>query len=78
MVKGAFAVIGGLAQAPPAGTRTARRGKLEKRGLRVLAVASGATAAMKLVGLIALQRSASYGLRHAEWSANCTLWGCAR
>jgi H+-transporting ATPase len=52
IVKGAFAVISELVLAPPAAAAAAQ--ELEERGLRVLAVAAGAPAAMKLVGLIAL------------------------
>jgi H+-transporting ATPase len=52
VVKGAFAAVVGLAQAPP--TTTAVAQELEGRGFRVLAVAAGPAAAMKLVGLIAL------------------------
>jgi H+-transporting ATPase len=52
IVKGAFAVISALVPGPPAAA-TAAKG-LEDQGLRVLAVAAGAPAAMKLVGLIAL------------------------
>ncbi len=52
IVKGAFAVISDLALAPPSAAVSAQ--ELEERGLRVLAVAGGAPATMKLVGLIAL------------------------
>ena len=52
IVKGAFAVISALVLAPPAAAAAAE--DLEGRGLRVLAVAAGAPATMKLVGLIAL------------------------
>jgi H+-transporting ATPase len=52
IVKGAFAVISTLV---PAGATSAAMAKdLEERGLRVLAVAAGSPATMKLVGLIAL------------------------
>jgi len=52
IVKGAFAVIVGLAQPSPDATATAN--ELEAKGFRVLAVASGPPSAMKLAGLIAL------------------------
>jgi len=52
IVKGAFAAVIGLAQQSPAATAAAN--ELEKQGFRVLAVAAGPPAAMKLVGLIAL------------------------
>ena len=52
IVKGAFAVIVGLAQTSP--TATAAAAELEAQGFRVLAVAAGPPAAMRLAGLIAL------------------------
>jgi H+-transporting ATPase len=52
VVKGAFAVIAALAPAVPAAAASAD--ELEKQGFRVLAVAAGPPAAMKLLGLIAL------------------------
>ena len=52
IVKGAFAVVSGLAQASP--DRGAAAKELEDKGFRVLAVAVGPAAAMKLAGLIAL------------------------
>jgi H+-transporting ATPase len=52
VVKGAFAVVVGLAQPSP--TATASANELERQGFRVLAVAAGPPTAMKLVGLIAL------------------------
>ena len=52
IVKGAFAVVIGLAPPSPAAATTAN--ELEGKGFRVLAVAAGPPAAMKLVGLIAL------------------------
>jgi H+-transporting ATPase len=52
VVKGAFAAVIGLAQPSP--TVAAEADKLEGQGFRVLAVAAGPSAAMKLVGLIAL------------------------
>ncbi len=52
IVKGAFAVVAGLAQTPPEASATADQ--LEAQGFRVLAVAAGAPAAMKLAGIIAL------------------------
>jgi H+-transporting ATPase len=52
IVKGAFAVVTGLAQPSPAATAAAN--ELEAKGFRVLAVAAGPQAAMKLAGLIAL------------------------
>jgi H+-transporting ATPase len=52
VVKGAFAVVSGLAGAPAAATAAASQ--LEDQGYRVLAVAAGPSGAMKLAGLIAL------------------------
>jgi H+-transporting ATPase len=52
IVKGALAAVIGLAQ--PSATATAAAKELEGQGFRVLAVAAGPPAAMKLVGLIAL------------------------
>jgi H+-transporting ATPase len=52
IVKGACAVVIGLAQPSP--TATAAANELEAKGFRVLAVAVGPPTAMKLAGLIAL------------------------
>ena len=52
VVKGAYAAVSGLAQPSP--TAAAAANELEGQGFRVLAVAAGAPAAMKLAGLIAL------------------------
>ena len=52
IVKGAFAVVVGLAQPSPAASKAAN--ELEAKGLRVLAVAAGPDGALKLAGLIAL------------------------
>jgi H+-transporting ATPase len=52
ILKGAFAAVSGLAE--PSSTAAAAANELEKQGFRVLAVAAGPPAAMKLVGLIAL------------------------
>ena len=52
ILKGAFATIAGLAQPSPDAAVTAK--ELEGQGFRVMAVAAGLPAAMKLVGLIAL------------------------
>jgi len=52
IVKGAFSVVVPLLD-PPATAATAAK-ELEEQGLRVLAVATGASAAMNLAGLIAL------------------------
>jgi len=52
IVKGACAVIFGLV--PPAASETKAADELEAQGYRVLAVAAGPEAAMRLVGLIAL------------------------
>jgi H+-transporting ATPase len=52
VVKGAFAAVAGLTQASPDASTTAN--ELEAQGFRVLAVAVGAPAAMKLAGIIAL------------------------
>jgi len=51
-VKGASAVVAGLAQ--PAPTAAAAASELEAKGFRVLAIAAGSPTAMKLAGLIAL------------------------
>jgi H+-transporting ATPase len=52
VVKGAFASVANLAPSTPDISKTAQ--ELEAQGFRVLAVASGPPAALKLVGLIAL------------------------
>ena len=55
IVKGAYAVVIGLAQASPTAAAAAK--ELEEKGFRVLAVAAGAAGApagMKLAGLVAL------------------------
>jgi H+-transporting ATPase len=52
VVKGAFAAVTGLAQPSPAATAAVK--ELEGQGFRVLAVAAGPPAAVKLIGLIAL------------------------
>lgn len=52
VVKGAFAAVAGLTQASPDESTAAN--ELEAQGFRVLAVAVGAPAAMKLAGIIAL------------------------
>ncbi len=52
VVKGAFAVVAGLAQPAPTAMAIARA--LEEQGFRVLAVAAGPPTAMVLIGLIAL------------------------
>jgi H+-transporting ATPase len=52
IVKGAFSVVSALA--PPSPATTAAAKDLEDKGFRVLAVAAGPGAAMKLAGLIAL------------------------
>jgi H+-transporting ATPase len=52
VLKGAFAVIAGLSQAPP--EAALRLDELEARGFRVLAVAAGPPDSLKLAGLIAL------------------------
>ncbi len=52
VVRGAFAAVVGLAQPSPVATVAAT--ELEGQGFRVLAVAAGPPAAMKLAGLIAL------------------------
>ncbi len=52
VVKGAFAAVAALTQPAPEASRTA--GELEAQGFRVLAVAIGPPAALKLAGLIAL------------------------
>lgn len=63
VVKGAFAAVAGLVQAASDASMTAD--ELEGQGLRVLAVAAGPPAAMKLAGVIALSdppRADSAGL----------------
>ena len=52
VVKGAFAAVAALTQPAPEASKTA--GELEAQGFRVLAVAIGPPAALKLAGLIAL------------------------
>jgi H+-transporting ATPase len=52
IVKGAFAVVIGLARPSPMVTAAAK--ELEDKGLRVLAVATGPATAMKFAGFIAL------------------------
>jgi H+-transporting ATPase len=52
VVKGAFAVVAGLAPTPPADSTVAN--ELESQGFRVLAVAVGAPHALRLAGVIAL------------------------
>lgn len=52
IVKGAFAVVGGLA--PPSQTAMAAAEELAAQGYRILAVAAGDAGAMHLAGLIAL------------------------
>ena len=52
IVKGAYAVVVGLAQPSPAAAAAAK--ELEGKGFRVLAVAAGPATALKLAGLIAL------------------------
>jgi H+-transporting ATPase len=52
IVKGAFAVVIGLTESPPASAAAAK--DLEDKGFRVLAVAVGPPTALKLAGLIAL------------------------
>jgi H+-transporting ATPase len=52
IVKGAYAVVIGLA--PPSPSATVAAKELEAKGFRVLVVAAGPPSAMKLVGLIAL------------------------
>jgi H+-transporting ATPase len=51
-VKGAFAAVAGLAQTAPDASQTAS--ELEAKGFRVLAVAVGPPAALKLAGIVAL------------------------
>lgn len=52
IVKGAFSMVAGLAQASPVAAAAAQ--DLEAKGFRVLAVAAGLPTSMKLAGLIAL------------------------
>ena len=52
VVKGASSTIIGLSQPSP--TATVEAGKLEEQGFRVLGVAAGPPAAMKVIGLVAL------------------------
>jgi H+-transporting ATPase len=52
VLKGAFAVVGGMSQSPPAAASSVD--ELQSRGFRVLAVAAGLPGSLKLVGLIAL------------------------
>jgi H+-transporting ATPase len=52
VIKGAFTAVAGLAQSAPDASQTASQ--LEAQGFRVLAVAVGPPAALKLAGIIAL------------------------
>jgi H+-transporting ATPase len=52
IVKGAFAVVTGIAESPP--TAAALAAELEGKGFRVLAIAAGAPSALKLAGIVAL------------------------
>jgi len=52
IVKGAYAVVIGLAEASPTAAAAAK--ELEDKGFRVLAVAAGPATGMKLAGLVAL------------------------
>jgi H+-transporting ATPase len=52
VVKGAFAVVVGLSQSPPSESTAAN--ELEAQGFRVLAVAVGSPAGLRLAGIIAL------------------------
>jgi H+-transporting ATPase len=52
IIKGAFTVVAGLAAPSPSGEGLAD--ELEKQGFRVLAVATGPTQALQLIGFIAL------------------------
>jgi len=56
IIKGAFAVVGVIAEPPPSAMTAAN--ELEAKGFRVLAVAAGPPEAMKLMGLIALSDAA--------------------
>src|SRR5208282_5610760 len=63
IVKGAFAVVAGLAQPSPSAVTAAS--EFESKGFRVLAIAIGPPPALKLAGLIALSdppRADSAGL----------------
>ena len=59
VVKGAYAEVIKLTEAVPTAAGTAH--DLEQKGFRVLAVAVGTPTAMRLAGMIALERSASHG-----------------
>ncbi len=52
IVKGAFTAVAGLTT--PAPDAAAIANELEKRGFRVLAVTAGPSAALQIIGLIAL------------------------
>ena len=81
IVKGAYAVVIGLAQASPTAAAAAK--ELEDKGFRVLAVAAGPATGMKLAGLIALsdpprkdsaaldQRIARPGRPHRDGDGRC-------
>ena len=75
IVKGAFATVIGARRAV-AGADTSAKA-MEAQGMRVMAVAVGPAKAMKLIGLIALDRSAARGLGRAG-RANCTTSGVER
>jgi H+-transporting ATPase len=55
VVKGAFAVVAGLTQPSPTAAETAN--ELETQGFRILAVAVGPPAALRLAGILALSDS---------------------
>ena len=74
IVKGAYAVVIGLAQASPTAAAAAK--ELEDKGFRVLAVAAGPATGMKLAGLVALSDPPRKDFDGAR-SANCMAWASA-
>jgi hypothetical protein len=74
VVKGAFSTIVSLA--PVSATAGAAAKELDEQGFRVLAVASGPTGAMKMVGLIALSDPARADSKPYEYRTS--LWKRAR
>ena len=73
IVKGAFAVVAGLTRPEPTATTAAT--ELETQGFRVLAVAVGPPAALRLAGIIALSDPPRRTRQRS--SRNCTRWACA-
>jgi H+-transporting ATPase len=73
-VKGAFAVVSSLAQPSPDAPKIVS--DLEGQGFRVLAVAYGPPAALKLAGIIAL--AIRRDRTPPRWLPSFTPWACAQ